>query len=467
MSLRLQSYPKYKSSGIPWLGEIPVHWSVLRLKHVSERIVGGSTPASGEERYWDGDVVWVTPADVSKSLGITGSERRITDAGLASCSSVIVPPGSIVVTSRAPVGGIALAKVSLCTNQGCKAIVPNPLRLSSEFVFHVLGVMKRELQSLSRGTTFQEITTTQLANVEVPIPQLETQQSIVAFLTHADRRINRLIRLKRRLIDLLNEEKQAIIQRAVTHGLVSDVQFKPSGVEWLGDVPEHWEVSRCGQLFREVIETGHPDLELLSIDRFRGVVRQADIGRKERAPDERSAYKLVQCGELAYNLMNAFMGSIGVSPLDGILSPAYAVARPTRAVYPTYFHYLLRTPMYLTQFNRYSYGIMYERNRLYFDRFKTIPTLLPPFEEQSRIVQHISREASQLDLALAKAQHGIDLLREYRTRLIADVVTGKLDVRGVELPLLEDAEVPEDLDLGDEVEPDELAEDEEIEDAGE
>ena len=186
---------------------------------------------------------------------------------------------------------------------------------------------------------------------------------------------------------------------------------------------------RCGGVFREVVDTGYPDVELLSIDRFVGVVRQSKTGRKQRASDDRSTYKRVRPGQLAYNLMNAFMGSIGVSELDGILSPAYAVAAPLGRIDSSFFHHLLRTPLYTGQFYRYSYGIMYERNRLYFDRFKQIPLVVPPYVEQKGIVAALTTASAEFSRRLVSLDRQIQLVTEYRTRLIANVVTGKLDVR--------------------------------------
>ena len=260
-------------------------------------------------------------------------------------------------------------------------------------------------------------------------PPPAEQAAIVRFLDHWNGRLEKAIRSKRRVIALLQEQKQAIIHRAVTCGFDPNVKFKDSGIPWLGGIPEHWEVLRAGNLFYEVVDTGHPNLLLLSIDRFKGVIPQADTGRKTRASENRSSYKRVRPGQLAYNLMNAFMGGLGFSIHDGIVSPAYAVAQSRREIEPAYFHNLFRTDAYTSEFNRQSYGIMYERNRLYFERFKLIPTLVPPLAEQREIVEFVREETATLITAITRYEREISLLREYRTRLTADVVTGKLDVR--------------------------------------
>lgn len=140
--------------------------------------------------------------------------------------------------------------------------------------------------------------------------------------------------------------------------------------------------------------------------------------------------------------MNAFMGALGFSNHDGIVSPAYAVAQPRREIEPLYFHHLLRTTAYTAEFNRLSYGIMYERNRLYFERFKLVPTLIPPLAEQKRIVEGFTEETAGLNTAIARLEREIELLREYRTRLVADVVTGKLDVRPAVAKLPDEPRAP-------------------------
>lgn len=217
------------------------------------------------------------------------------------------------------------------------------------------------------------------------------------------------------------------------HDLKPYPAYKDSGVPWLGEVPEHWEVVRCGRLFREIVDTGHPDAELLSIDRVRGIIRQSETGRKERASEDRSSYKRVLPGELAYNLMNAFMGSIGISTLEGIISPAYAVARPLREIEPAYYHYLFRTQLFTTQFDRYSYGIMYERNRLYFERFKMIPTIVPSITEQSAIVHYLDYIDRRIRRYIRAKQKLLKLLEEQKQAIIHQAVTRGLDPNNVKL----------------------------------
>ena len=192
-------------------------------------------------------------------------------------------------------------------------------------------------------------------------------------------------------------------------------------------VPEHWDVLRNSVIFREVNETGYGELQLLSILADRGVVKQSETGRKERAPEDRSKYKRILRSDIGYNLMNAFMGAIGVSNYNGIISPAYAVCRPKIEIETEYFHYLFKTDLYLTEFDRNAYGIMDERNRLYFENFKRIYVTFPPLHEQKAIVKYINQKLAQIDQFISYKRRLIELLNEQKTVLINQAVTRGLD----------------------------------------
>jgi type I restriction enzyme S subunit len=205
-----------RPSGIEWMGDMPEHWEVRRLKQAFRRIVGGSTPSSAEPNYWDGDVVWVTPSDISRAERLKSSLRRITQEGLKSCSSELVPPGSIIVTSRAPVGNVALADVELCTNQGCKALVTTDQVVNPMFGFAVLRMLKGELQSLATGTTFTEISTSKLGVVPIPLPPILEQTAIVRYLYNTTSNITSSIDHAQREMSLIREYHIRLITDVVT-----------------------------------------------------------------------------------------------------------------------------------------------------------------------------------------------------------------------------------------------------------
>jgi len=203
--------------------------------------------------------------------------------------------------------------------------------------------------------------------------------------------------------------------------------YTDSGVDFLGKLPQSWHVTRIANVFEERNIVDNPAEELLSIDRHRGIIKQSETGRKIRAPQDRNGYKLIEPGQLGYNILNAFMGAIGISRYRGIISPAYAVARFREEQSPWFFHYLLRTHLYQQQFNRFSYGIMYERNRLYFERFKTIPIPVPPLAEQEKIAHYLRTQDAKIARFIRIKRELIARLNEQKLRLIDHAVTGRLD----------------------------------------
>lgn len=303
-----------------------------------------------------------------------------------------------------------------------------------------------------------------IGNLPFAFPPIEEQRAIVRFLDHLDRRVRRYIHAKRRLIALLNEQKQAIIQQAVTRGLDSNVKLKPSGVEWLGEVPEHWEVTRNGRLFTQRNQTGYSELPILEVSLHTGVrVRNFDIQDRKQVMADRGQYKRAAAGDIAYNMMRMWQGAVGVVPVDGLVSPAYVVAKPNPGTEPRFFGHLFRTATYMRETDKYSRGIVKDRNRLYWVDFKQMPSPCPPYGEQARIADFVDQVMQSTNTLVERELRQIELVRELRDRLVADVVTGKLDVREAA------AMLPGELDEGEAmVSIEEVAEDEEaVEEAGE
>ena len=205
--------------------------------------------------------------------------------------------------------------------------------------------------------------------------------------------------------------------------------YKETKYIGLPKIPYHWCWSRNASIFYEVVDTNHPNLELLSITAKKGVVKQSSTGRKERMSADNSSYKRIDVGDIGYNLMNAFIGAIGTSDFEGIISPAYAVCRFRNVMNnnPRYYHYLYRTPLYMQEFDNKSYGIMIERNRLYFDKFKTIFIPVPPRDEQDKIVRYLDWQLSKINKLIKAKKKLIVLLNQQKQAIINKAVTKGLD----------------------------------------
>jgi len=219
----------------------------------------------------------------------------------------------------------------------------------------------------------------------------------------------------------------------VITGLKSYPATKDSGVPWLGEVPEHWEVLPNRAVFEEVKEPDHPDEAMLSVTIAKGVIRQdallADSSKKDSSNLDRSAYKLVQPGDLAYNKMRAWQGAVGVSNYRGIVSPAYVVQRPRKGADSRYLHYLLRTPAFAKEAERWSYGITSDMWSLRPEHFKMIYSCLPPLAEQAAIVRFLDHADRRIRRYIRAKQKLIKLLEEQKQAIIHQAVTGRIDVR--------------------------------------
>ena len=287
-------------------------------------------------------------------------------------------------------------------------------------------------QSIKQTTGIQNLDTNSYLNEKLALPSLHEQEAIVSFLNQKTSEIDQAIAIKEQQIALLNERKQIVIQKAVTQGLDPNVPMKDSGVEWIGQIPEYWEISANRTIFKERNEQGKEGLPLLSVSIHSGVsneeISEEDNVRGRVKIEDKSKYILVKKGDIAFNMMRAWQGGIGAVSVDGMVSPAYIVAKPNDLINSEFFEYQYRCPEFIQQMDRYSKGITDFRKRLYWDGFKQLVTVVPPLEEQLKIVEQIKAIEQQTNFAIQIKNQQIEKLKEYKTILINDAVTGKIKV---------------------------------------
>jgi len=455
MIANLQPYPEYKESGLPWVGNMPAHWSANRLRHACEMRV-----SNVDKHTKDGElpVRLCNYVDVYKHERIHPLLRFMrASASKDEVEHFRLRNGDVLITKDSEewsdIGVPSLVEYEapdfVC---GYHLAI---LRPRSDFVLG--GYLLRALQCHqiaaqfhveAHGVTRYGLSHGAIRSVGIPVPPPEEQAAMVRFLDYANGRLERAIRAKRKVIALLNEQKQAIIHRAVTGGLDPSVPLKPSGIPWLGDIPKHWEVLRAKYLFREVDERSTSgNEELLSVSHLTGVTPRSQKNITMFKAQSYVGHKLCRPGDLVVNTMWAWMGALGVSVHMGIVSPSYAVYRPrhVRKLVGDYIDGLLRTRPYVSNVICRSTGVRASRLRLYPEEFFRLPLILPSAPEQQQIVDSIATESAQLNTAISQLEREISLLREYRTRLVADVVTGKLDVREAARQLPEAPAEPEPM----------------------
>jgi type I restriction enzyme, S subunit len=437
----LKPYPAYKHAREEWLGEVPEHWGELPLK----RIAGFDNSGSYGDEPEKGDLILpvATTAQINRDgyFAVKKMPRRgfsNDEAHRYGCK-----PGDIlVVKSSGSIFNVISGKAGFVDAETPKFVFSNFLMrvlpckdvILPRFLFLLLSthLTRERIKRMVSGTTYPNLRVDEYIAALLPLPPLPEQSAIVRFLDYVDRRIRRDIRAKKKLIELLNEQKQAIIHHAVTSGLNPNARLKPSGVEGLEDVPEHWEVRPAKHFYREVDERSATGAEeLLSVSHITGVTPRSQKNITMFMAMSYIGHKLCRPGDLVINTMWAWMAALGVAKQTGIVSPSYGVYRPLQAskLLSQYADLLLRTKPYVSEYICRSTGIRSSRLRLYPEQFLRIRLVFPSAEEQKAILERVTVETAASDRAITSAHREIDLLHEYRTRLIADVVTGKLDVR--------------------------------------
>lgn len=434
MFLELKRYQEYRPSGALWLPRIPAHWASPRLKTVvTETNVKG---------FPDEPLLAAT-----QSHGVilkTDYEARTVEAQKSLETLKLVDVDDFVISLRSFQGGIERAHARGIISPAYTILTAvnaenrdylTLLFKSTEFI----DALKLTVTGIREG---QNIDYSRLAPGLVPLPPADEQTANVKYLGHAHARIDRAISAKRKLIALLEEQKQSIIHRAVTLGIDPAVTLKDSGISWLGDIPAHWTVERAKYVLQEVDErSSSGDEEQLSVSHLTGVSPRKSTVTMFRA-ESYIGHKVCKPYDLVVNTMWAWMGALGVARNAGIVSPSYGVYRLSGAtkMRPEYLDLIVRTPRYVSYFKSESTGIRSSRLRLYPNQMLATPLLIPPLSEQGAIVGHVQTRVEEFEQIRSKALTEIELLREFRRRLTSDVVTGRLDVRVIaaSLPDLSD-----------------------------
>jgi type I restriction enzyme S subunit len=438
-------YPDYKDSRVEWLGSVPKHWDVQALKR-NFKIVGGSTPKSENESFWDGEILWATPTDLGKTGSplLDDTQRKITLEGLASCNTSLVPKGSIILSTRAPIGSIGIADRPMCTNQGCKSLVPFE-NTDTNYFSHLLSISSTELNIRGKGSTFLELSGDELGAFKLPVPSLSEQTLISKFLDRETAKIDGLVNAQKRLMELLKEKRQTVISHAVTKGINPDAPMKPSQIEWLNEIPSHWRVVQVKHLARDGRKTFTDGDWIESPHITEEGVRLIQTGNVGIGFYKEQGYRFVS--EATFEELHCtevFPGDVLICRLDGpvgraclapdlgggmITSVDNAILKPAEDVAAGFVVALFSSAPWLSWIDalcRVGGGF---RLRISRSQLGEIRVPLPPIEEQTAIIRFLAIEAGTIDALTAEAQRAIELLQERRTALISAAVTGQIDVR--------------------------------------
>ncbi len=439
-------YPEYKDSGVEWLGEVPAHWDVERLKHSVDSCRNGIW---GEEPAGDsGDLPCVRVADFDRPrLRVVLENPTLRSVKPSERKGRVLKRGDLVLEKsgggeKQPVGFVVLYdddRPAVCSNFTAKMELSEGMNPSFWRYVHAAAYSIRlNVPSIKQTSGIQNLDQQSYLDERAPYPPSSEQTHIASFLDQETARIGALVEEQQRLIELLKEKRQAVISHAVTKGLDPDAPMKDSGVEWLGEVPAHWDILRIGSIYVEAAEKGLAELPVLRVSIHHGVsdreLNEEESDRKITRIEDREKYKRVRHGDLVYNMMRAWQGGFGAVLVDGLVSPAYVVARPKSHDVSEFIEQLLRTPSAIEEMRSRSYGITDFRLRLYWDQFKNIKIALPPREERQEIANRLQEIIAESTALETEAGINISLLEERRSALISAAVTGKIDVRDWQPP---------------------------------
>jgi type I restriction enzyme, S subunit len=315
-------------------------------------------------------------------------------------------------------------------------IRPNQHKLDGRFLFRCLQSrpVALQLELASTGVTRYGLPKGAIGSAFIPLPPVTIQKQIAEYLDRETTEIDALIAEKEHMLALIEEKREALISHAITHGLNPSVHFKSSGLDWLGDIPEHWNIERGKNLFSvrdERSETG--DEELLSVSHITGVTSRAEKQVYMFKAEDMTGYKRCEQGDFVTNTLWAWMGAMGISPLDGIVSPDYHVYIFKGELLPEFMELLCRSKPFIAEVIRWSKGVWSSRLRLYPENFLEIRFPIPPKSEQLELIAKIEKEDAKTKELKNVLTNSITLLKERRSSLITAAVTGQIepeDMRG-------------------------------------
>lgn len=428
----MKRYEAYKNCNIPWIKQIPSHWMTKRAKFLYKK---EQRPVREEDSvvtcFRDGVVT------LRKNRRTTGFTEAISEFGYQG-----IRKGDLVIhVMDAFAGAIGVSDsdgkgtpvYNVCTAYGDS---------NNYYYAYALREMARAgfIQSLYRGIRERssDFRFDVFERQYLPVPPRTEQDQIVRHLDWQVSKINRLIAAKREKIALFEELKTHQTTDAVLHGVKQYKKYIET--QEFGRIPAHWQIYQNKRLFRERVEHSKMGAEtLLSVSKHYGVKPSADLTKDEQFATIKPAlslagYKVVHKNDLVMNIMRARNGSYGISAYNGIVSPAYCIYYVTKNCNVKYLHYFLRTPHVKSLFETYSSGIAEHRRRLYPEDFLRLASVLPPIEDQNEIVEYIEQSLVKYDEVIANLKRQIACLQDMKTRLISDVVTGQIDVRGIKVP---------------------------------
>ena len=444
----MKRYETYKNSGFKWFGNIPASWDVASFKYLVEKIFAGGTPTTSKSEYWADKsfgIPWVAISDITKSdKFLTSTKKEITEEGRQSKGLDVLPSGTLLLSIFASLGKTVRLGINATVNQAILGLLPNH-KLKVDYLEYLFIDAERYISYYSSMSTQENLNLSKIRNLNFPIPLIQEQTQIATYLDYKTGLIDAIIAQKEELIKKLKEQRQAIINEAVTKGLNPNVKLKDSGIEWLGDIPEHWEVIKLFGLCHLVRgNSSFKKDELLSNGKYVAL----QYGKTYKVNEVNEKYKffvndefykdsqIVNYGDTIIISTSETIEDLGHSVFYkrkdlGLLGGEQLLLKAkSNKINPKYLFY--STKVFLKDLRKNATGVKVYRFNI--DDLKNVFTSVPLMLEQNSIVKHIEKKSTTIDKVVLRTQTSIKKLKEYRQSLISEAVTGKIDVRDWQAP---------------------------------
>lgn len=442
-------YRAYKDSGIAWLGEIPAHWKVKKVTRLFKTIGSGTTPPSGEDHWYNGSTHWVTTSELRETI-IYNTKKKVSNATLNKFTTLkVYPPGTTLIAMYgATIGRLGILGVKACTNQACCAL-SEPINTDGKFIYYWLWGNKAHIINLSSGGGQPNINQDKVSELRVSIPPLLEQQAIAAYLDDKTAKLDTLIANKREQVAQLETLRKFTIQHAVTRGLNPDAPMKDSGINWLGEIPVHWEVKRLKTFLNDIEQGWSPQCENRPAEENEwavlkvGCVNGGVFSKQENKalPESESPKKeyLINKGDVLASRANTreLLGSCCLVdneyPRLILCDKLYRLDIQTLKLNKQFFIHFMQTRMARYQIESKATGASDSMQNIAQSVLEEMLMAIPAEHEQQAIAAYLDDKTARLDTLIANQREQIQQLETLRKVTIHDAVTGQINVSGLEV----------------------------------
>ena len=420
-----------KDSGIEWIGNIPATWERCKIKNVISSIGSGTTPTSSNIDYYNSeDICWIQSGDLYKTSYISNTAVSLSAKALhLSALQIYAAPFIVVAMYGAYVGNIAISTIDACSNQACCCIKPDTNN-DLKFMYYWLSMCKIDFLSQSIGGGQPNISQSKIKNQFYYRPQLSEQKVIANFLDSKCSEIDAISADIQKEIETLEQYKRSVITEAVTKGLNPDAEMKDSGIEWVGNIPAHWDVHPLYYYFSERKRKNYLGEEQNLLSLSYGKVIRKDINTSEGLlPDSFNGYNIIEPGDIVLRLTDLQNDKrslrTGLVTEHGIITSAYVTLKAAKEVVPEYFHYLLHAYDVMKVLYNMGNGV---RQGLNYSELSKLHIVAPPIDEQKNIAAYLDAKCKEIESIIESKKQQLTVIDSYKKSLIYEYVTGKKEV---------------------------------------